>query len=263
MKHTHPASPVEAGARRQRLKRRNEAILAAYTAGRTLADIAVEHDLTRERVRQILEAQGIPRRSLREATRLRHDSMVETYGESILADYERLGSIGRTIAHYSDVVPAKIVRSVLSKHTLAPRIYPGRKQYTDDMVLRALRKADKAGASTMVSYARWRDTPAGKNSPSAPLVLLRFGSWNAAREHAGLDCLSPRKTVDSRQFSDEEIAEAVRRFAIECWDSGARPTANAYQQWADEAGDVPGLSTVRFRTSKSWTKVLSEVWGTR
>lgn len=61
---------------------RNQNIIAAYGAGRTLDSIAEEIGLTRERVRQILSANGVERRIGGRRTELDKDSILKVVQEA-------------------------------------------------------------------------------------------------------------------------------------------------------------------------------------
>jgi hypothetical protein len=65
-------------------------------------------------------------------------------------------------------------------------VFTGSVRWTDEQLLDALRSAAVDGGLSVNAYkAAYAQAPSG-SLPSAPLVVMRFGTWNDAVEAAGL-----------------------------------------------------------------------------
>lgn len=239
---------------------RDTDIFHAYTGGQTLEQIAQTYGITRERVRQILEKQGVNRRSTTETVGIRHRRLLEEHRQEIGSVFEKTGSVKATVQHFSGRVPAAAVKSVLAdipQHQRYRRRATRGRVHTEESMLKSLRRADRAGARTIQAYREWRSDVS--SAPSVPLLVMRYGSWRAARTAAGLDTVVAG--TPPKLFTDADIHSAVSRFVRACKQSGAYPSARAYDNWARVVGGVPMLSTVRTRTNSSWIDLVERHGG--
>jgi len=125
----------------------------------------------------------------------------------------------------------------------------GRHRLSDAVLVEAVRRADALGLRTAPSYA---SNSAKYGLPSSRTLILRFGSWNAARQAAGFS-IAKRRTYRKRWSRDSCLA-AVRELALAM---GRPPTYREYETYAAETG-APSASTVRgfFGT---WMAAIDEV----
>lgn len=242
---------------------RNETAAQRYMAGATLAQIGEELGVTRERVRQILEQQGVQRRSKSAIARSKADRVRIEFGPAIQEAFDQTKSIPEVIGRFRGSVPAKTVRSMLAdrKHEQVVRIGSGRgnqeKKFGDDDITKAILDAERNGCHSVVSYSAWRERLPEGTAPSVATITNRFGSWSSARRAAGASVVKTRASKSCRVFSDEEIDKAVTRFVSAAKQAGVRPSARAYDEWSRKVGNTPLLSTVRARTGKKWSSLTT------
>lgn len=252
---------MEATPSTQTVSDRDSDIYYSYLEGQTLAEIGERHGITRERVRQLLEKQGVNRRSTTESATVRNRAIRSQNTEEIKSVYRQYGNLADTVKACKGKVPASIVKEVVSEMPESERAkYRNRptktRTFDDESMRSALAKAAGSGVVTISAYREWRDTPEGAGSPSVPLLIMRYGSWKQARAAAGLD--SSSASGRGKTFTDTEILVAVRRFVDACEAAGNYPSANNYDRWAKTVGGLPTLSTVRQRTNSTWLDVVAE-----
>lgn len=240
---------------------RNDEAATRYMAGATLAEIGLELGVTRERVRQILDKQGVNRRSRKSAHVNGVSRVVRERGPEINAAFDRTKSIRAVVEQFRGSVPASVVRSVLS-----PRAHEELKtkdgrgasaKFTDADITKAILEAEAEGATSTQSYSRWRATKVaeGRELPSVATITVRYGTWSSARKKAGATVVMVRRSQSSRVFTDADIDAAVRRFVSAANAKGVNPSARAYDEWARRVGNAPLLSTVRARTGRKWSSL--------
>lgn len=241
---------------------RDAAIQQAYINGDTLAQIAERHQLTRERIRQILAKSGVTRRSMSETIDRRNQRLVSEHRDAILSVFQQRRSIQGTLAHFKGTVSPSVVRAVLNEVPANERrrLSHKRRTHSDESMQGALRDASAAGANTVHAYTEWRNNhPNPTSVPSVPLLIMRYGSWRNARTTAGLT--TSVAGAPPKLFTEADIADSIRRFLNACAFSGNAPSARNYDQWAKTVRNVPLLSTVRARTNKTWTEILDHFGG--
>lgn len=236
-----------------------------YSSGATLEAIGKEFDLTRERVRQILVRAGYDMSVLRvKAAKSRHRRMRREHGGAIHELLDK-GLLPREVASALRL-PVELVRGVDDAN---PEYARQRKlsrrrssssylKYTDEDVLDSLRAASQGlggvlTAAAYTEYSRGRRFPDGRPWPTHQTAFLRFGSWRAALEAAGLQS-NPSSPMAGRQLFDEancidailEVERAV----------GHLPSVNEYITYAAKMeGLLPSISTIRHRLG-SWQGAL-------
>jgi hypothetical protein len=235
----------------------------SYVAGATLQDIGDEHSLSRERVRQILCDAGYNLGELKEKAKAeRRRRIRQEHGPAIR---EMLG-LGRTANEVALAlgVPIDLVKRIdASDPSYARTRKVARRKtyalkYTDEDVLSCLREANAALGGVLTTaaydaYARGRTLPEGRPWPTHQTAHLRFGSWRAALERAGLPANASSPIAGRRLFTDghciDAILEAERAL-------GHLPTVAEYERYAAEmAGVLPSSATVRNRFG-SWRRAL-------
>jgi len=242
---------------------RNETAAARYMAGATLAQIGEELGVTRERVRQILEQQGVQRRSKTAIARSRTSRVESEFGPAIDAAFDRSRSIAQVVEEFRGTVPAKTVRTLLAhrRHEQVSRVGTTRgnqeKKFADDDIAKAILDAERNGCHSVVSYSTWRNSLPEGTAPSVATITNRFGSWSSARRAAGASVVKTRMSKSCRVFSDEEIEDAVSRFVVAAKQAGVHPSARAYDEWSRRVGNTPLLSTVRARSGKKWSSLTA------
>jgi len=241
---------------------RNEAMASLYLAGRTLQEIGDAHGVTRERVRQILASQGVSRRRPLDQARRSRETAASAHGDAILDEFRRTLSIRDTVAAFSGVVPARVVREVLRPvaHSQVLTRRGSDKEFSDDDLARAILEAERAGHTSVVKYSQWRAAQErrGRRIPSVATITVRHGSWSNARRRAGAGVVAERASASCRVFSDEEILGAVDRFVRAARSVGSAPTTRRYDEWSRKVGGVPLLSTVRARSGRSWSSLTRD-----
>jgi hypothetical protein len=122
----------------------------------------------------------------------------------------------------------------------------GARRYSDDELLDALRRADELDLRTAPRYAKHAG---GHGLPSIATLIHRFGSWNRARELAGLQVRSSLR----RSYDRIEVERCIEAIAAVWSAHGEPPTFHGYDH-ARRATD-PCASTIRARCG-SWTRAL-------
>lgn len=199
---------------------RDRRIVDRVLAGETLASVAADYGLSRQRAAQIFHA-ARPEVDLRE----RHRQERAKEGER--REAARAGN--RLELHAQ------------------PRVRRATGSVDDASILRALAEwAREKGRPPTV--AEWS---AARRSPSAQVLARRFGSWSAALERAGLE--APRASGGrGRRWSEVALIGAVAQFLARP-DAPARDRGGqvAYSRWAAEVGG-PSISLLRLRFG-SWS----------
>jgi hypothetical protein len=121
-------------------------------------------------------------------------------------------------------------------------------QWTDEALLDALRAGDDLGIWTV---KEWRRRAMALGLPSAHLFVLRFNSWNRARELAGLPVWEPRRSYSRTSTSD--CVAAVARVWRALGEPPSKATYDAYMASADNR--LPSESLIRLRVG-SWVAAL-------
>lgn len=238
------------------IEARDASIAKQYLAGDTLAVLSARHDISRERVRQVLAEQGVHRRTQRQNATSTHQRLVNDHSVAINRAFDLSHSINQVVHQYKGIVPARIVREILAPRRLEQvHNRPTVKRFSDDAILDALRAAETTGATSVNTYRAWRAERS--DIPSVALITVRFGSWTNARAAAGVTTrVAP--TSSSRKFTDHDIDAALDRFLQACATRGVNPSALGYDNWAKTVGNLPTLSTVRARTNTTWSALMAK-----
>lgn len=259
MPRTSSETATRGGARRGRA-----ALMAdAYVAGATLQHIGDEHSISRERVRQILRHAGYDMDELKAKAKAARGRRIRR--EQGPAIREMLG-LGRTASEVASAlgVPLDVVKRIdagdpsyartrrIARHkTYAPK-------YGDEDVLSCLREANAALGGVLTTaaydaYARGRTLPDGRPWPTHQTAHLRFGSWRAALERAGLSANASSPIAGRRIFTDGHCIDAILEVERVL---GHLPSVAEYERYAAAmAGVLPSAATVRNRFG-GWRRAL-------
>lgn len=243
-------------------ERANE-IRTHYEAGLSMSEVGRRFGISRERVRQILQKQGVQSRSIGGQNSKKYENWVAEHGDEINKSFDELRSINKVVAAHPEM-SAGWIRRLLTprrKETIHSSGVP--RYWTNERIISVLRSA--AGHDhklTVPMYNKWRESGVkveGRTPPTFTLVVWRFGSWRNGVESAGL--LSTRKTKRryTRTWTSEDVLNSVRTYATEALESEKRPTFSGYEKWARESGGRhPSGSYLRWATGKTWVALLRE-----
>jgi hypothetical protein len=199
--------------------------------GRTLQSVADDYGLTRERVRQIVKA-GSPQFRNREVRKARTRARNAERRRTQLAEGEKY----RTISEL-------------------PRSSKATKWTKEQMLAEMCRLTEIHGGP--IGITEWRRIAKAHGAPSAALYVQRFGSWNRAKELAGLQPIASNRPHYVREFSDEDILRSVALFLRTAnRDSTAQRFGSAhYEQWRIETAlPYPSAALARVRLGR-WHEI--------
>jgi Mor family transcriptional regulator len=248
--------------RRVESSERNQQMAAMYRSGMTMEAIAHEYELSRERVRQILFAQGVVSRSIKEASDAAYSQWVEDFGDSVNRMFDSTLSIRATIQAMPSHHPTWVRRFLEGRKYEVIRTNTVEKFWTEERLLAVLVDASYGGIITIPRYQKWRNSGAtfeGRIPPTHAVIVWTFGSWNKALALAGLTT-SDRKNnrVYTRTWSIDDAYAAVRAYSLESMRGGKRPTFAGYGHWSSKNPGHPSGTYLRVLTNKSWAEVLRE-----
>lgn len=241
---------------------RDEAFVRLYVDEHlTLQEIGDRYDVTRERVRQVLNRYDIKGRYNMTRSRERH-VWVERYGtleamRSLLDEYESMRAAAAALGvPYSWVALAR-QRSGMSLSETQGRSNPGRNRvFSDVTLLRFLRRTARRFGVPLgaAEYdARRHDSWETAEWPSAALYEARFGSWREACEKAGVvPTPTPRRSYPARTTPEQCVASIHRVAAILGHDPSAREYDDVARGITSRDGDVVSLATIRNRFPGGW-----------
>jgi DNA-binding CsgD family transcriptional regulator len=228
--------------------------------GLTLAEIAQQYGLTRERVRQILNRSGAPdraqvaearSRSIRNAVQARAKELTARWarGEEI-AQLAREAGISRHVV--AEVILATATAADRVNHAVAKSARRGSIVYTDAQLIEGLKQA--AGAlgrpPRVPDYDQWASRTDGV--ARAATVIQRFDGWVNALHAAGVSEHGTPPRSDRRWTEDVCIA-AVRMITRE---TGGWPTVPEYDRLSSSRDDLPSSATLRIRLGR-WSLITA------
>ena len=230
-----------------------------YQQGMTLAEVGGMHDLTRERVRQILNQHDIPRRKPGELVDMKYSDFVSTHGDAIIKRMRDTGSVRQAINDMSGTFPkAWLVR--LSKERIDKRERLQQRRgpsYSDAELINCLVNKAVNGKLSSGRYEKIRNRA---SDPALATYVLRFGSWSNAMEAAGLHT-SYTHDMYVRRWSEDEMLTTIRSYAIQCTIQDVLPTVLGYDVWRNQyPGRFPSFSTMRFQTGRNWLSLLASAY---
>lgn len=228
-----------------------------YADGATLEEVGRRYGMTRERVRQVFRAAGLPNISL--ADRRRREIQRRT--DEILRAFDELKDL-RAVAKSLDM-PIAVVEEVLRRELPAGRLRKPTKhgkKYSDEELVWMLREvsSELGGVLSKDAFeacARGRRLQDGRPWPTAQTHMLRFGSWRRSLEAAGLRA-NPSSPISGQVLFDEpQCIDAIRHVGRVL---GKVPTVAEYEECATRSnGGLPSSATIRNRCGR-WYEALGK-----
>lgn len=237
---------------------RNEAILEMRMKGKTLEEIGLSFDLTRERVRQIISKFGpdidIP--SVTELRRKEKDDALKGTAIEISANWNlyRNYDFAKLAREYGLSVAEirRLVTKVQHAYLSANEETKIEKLWTSNDCIQVLKlAATYAFPLTVLEYRRLIED----NSiigPTLPIFISRFGSWADACAAAGVETGASLREYDST-WSDSDLIRVVRQFLWESRDVSW--SIQSYDLWrARQESQVPSVGLLRIRLG-TWSEI--------
>ena len=233
--------------------------------GWSLDEIALRYGVSRERVRQILRANGGPgARHVSEARHRRAEQQAEARIDELLTLW-RAGAQPRsaatslglqavacrgTIARFATEVDRAARRA-----SLAEARERGAQMYSDRDILVALTSV-AARLGRTPSPKEYASLARELRFPSLPTVLNRMGGWTSAIHAAGMHPLGPAtRRTRARRWTDDACWAALRRVVAEL---GEIPTVLSYERHAADRADLPSSATLRNRLGR-WSAITTRL----
>lgn len=238
---------------------RNQRIVEMYLGGSTLNSIGEYFGLTRERIRQILNAAGIDRRTMTEHVGAARGKVMSVYGPMIDASFEEMRSISKVAEQFKDKVPSRWVHQRLEsrRHEVLRSNYVPQ-VWSNEQIIDILRQAS-AGSGTLSigMYREWREssTAATRRPPTHSVIAWRFGSWRNAVTMAGLAGNIARREY-KRKWTRDDALRSVAMYVDMTSQEGKRPTFSGYDVWSRDKSEHPSAAYVRHLTGLPWSQVV-------
>ena len=203
-------------------------LLADYRSGDSIAKLATKHELRRDAVAAELAKYGIGRPSPARERVL--EFVRENPGLSIDDIALRLDLAKSSVSRY--LRGAEEHKLVVARKT-NPVV-----TYTDAQMAEALRAAFKKlpDRSKGLSRKQYAKLMADEEVPAAATFIRRYGSWSAACTKAGVTASASRRGSYTREWTDEQILDAVTEFIETTGSTAYHP----YARWATEHGRPSG-----------------------
>jgi DNA-binding CsgD family transcriptional regulator len=255
-------SAVDDGTRASWSRRRARDIVRLRENGMSLDEIAERHEVSRERVRQILRANDGPAREEAElARRRRMERQAAARADELLGRWrsgDALGAIARDLGMSASTCSTVIARSATDMDRVARKTSIARKRrrtkYSDDDIVDALvLVADELGE---VPTPRRYDARARElGLPSLPTVLNRTGSWTNALRAAGMQRTAPARSTRQPRWTEAECWRVLYRVVR---DLGEVPSLRTYDRLIAQHADMPSSSTLRNRLGR-WSAIVGHL----
>lgn len=237
-----------------------------YSGGATLSQIGAEFGVSRERVRQILKESGLGSKRLKtRALEARRERSADARATQIARRYLAGTPIDGLRAEFRISRPALLQILTQKGFHLSPlartrtrKATPPRYQTRE--LIKCLVTASNAigGVLTTAAYtafAATRKFSDGRRWPTHQTMLLRFGSWRAGLEAAGLATNASSPILGNVLFDKAHCIDAILETTRAL---GHLPTAAEYGRHASEMrGALPSMSTVRHRLG-TWATALRQ-----
>lgn len=261
-----------------------DAIILLARSGLTLDEIGAEVGLTRERVRQILNARApdvaaarkvlAARRRMHLAARQRHSEAADrlhrlseellargTDASAVLEHLQRSRIPTVTAKRFgipSDTVLALYDASVFDFPLVRRPVEP-ELRFDHEACIRYLQTAAEELGVDLLTVAAYEDfasrqTLTPEAWPSAQTVMKRFDGWREATSAAGLSARGRGRGEYVQRFPAARCREFVDRYVTAALASEERPTLAGYGDWTRDNGG-PSPTTLRNRLGR-WSDVL-------
>ena len=237
---------------------RNNAILAMRMKGKTLEEIGIRYDLTRERVRQIVSkfSSEIDFPNVADIRRKKKEENLMSIAIEISANWNsfRNYDFAKLASEYNLSIPVvrQIVTKVQHAYLSANEESHIEKQWTAEDCIKVLKEAATfAFPLTVLEYRRLIES----NSiigPTLPIFCSRFGSWAEACSAAGVETGVAQREYDSA-WSDSDLVRIVRQFLWESRDVSW--SIQNYDKWREiHESQMPSIGSLRNRLG-TWSEI--------
>jgi len=237
---------------------REKEILAMRMQGKTLEEIGLVLDLSRERIRQIISkcGQGMVFPNVAELRRQDKDEELRGIAIEISANWSsfRKYDFAKLAREYNLSIPIlrQIVTKVQHAYLSANEEHHVEKQWTVDDCIEVLRvAATYAFPLTVLKYRKLTESKT-VSGPTLPVFYARFGSWLDACIAAGVETGVPMREYDST-WSNSDLIRFVRLFL---WESVEESwSIQNYERWrVDKGPEVPSSGSLRNRLG-TWSEI--------
>jgi hypothetical protein len=237
---------------------RDNAILAMRMQGKTLEEIGLSFDLTRERVRQIISKFG-PGLDFPNITELRNREKKEkltSIANEISANWNSFRKYDFAMLAREYNLSIAVIRQVVTKvqhaYLSANEESHIEKLWTADDCIKVLKEA--ATYSFPLTVLEYRRLIESKSiiGPTFPIFCSRFGSWADACAAAGVETGIALREYDS-VWSDSDLVRIVRQFLWETRD--ASWSIQNYDKWRiGHESQMPSTGSLRNRLG-TWSEI--------
>lgn len=234
---------------------RNTSMVRAREAGATLDEIASQHGLSPERVRQVLHQMGGPTtadvRAIRDKT---EQQRLDLLGGQLHDVLTQLGTAPNDqVCVEVECSPEDLRRAIRESdrwRLITPRRSVerfGHRSIMDGLQELSRLRAREQGLDGLVRVpkAAWDDWRDPDTLPSSIRIMQRYGTWIDACITAGVPVLRhERRSGAPRQWTDDQLVQWLARFVAD--PAGGRSVAE-FDRWARSHRDAPSSQTVRNR----------------
>ena len=237
---------------------RDNAILAMRMQGKTLEEIGLSFDITRERVRQIILKFG-PDLNFPNITELRNkekEEKLRSIAIEISANWNSFCKYNFAMLAQEYNLSIPVIRQVVTKvqHAYLSENEESHieKQWTADDCIGVLKEAATyAFPLTVLEYRRLIESNS-ISGPTLPIFFARFGSWIDACAAAGVETGIAQREYDSA-WSDSDLVRIVRKFLWESIDTSW--SIQSYDTWrANHESQMPSTGSLRNRLG-TWSEI--------
>ena len=237
---------------------RDNAILAMRMQGKTLEEIGLSFDITRERVRQIILKFG-PDLNFPNITELRNkekEEKLRSIAIEISANWNSFCKYNFAMLAQEYNLSIPVIRQVVTKvqhaYLSANEESHIEKQWTADDCIGVLKEAATyAFPLTVLEYRRLIESNS-ISGPTLPIFFARFGSWIDACAAAGVETGIAQREYDSA-WSDSDLVRIVRKFLWESKDTSW--SIQSYDTWrANHESQMPSTGSLRNRLG-TWSEI--------
>jgi DNA-binding transcriptional ArsR family regulator len=223
----------------------SEELLAAHQRGESVSALSTQHNLRREAIAAELSKHGIGSPSAARGAVLdyvRHNPGLSVDDLSLRLDLSK-SSVSRYL------------RGAAEQRLVVSRKQSPQLKFTDNEMAEALREAFRqlADKSKGLSRKRYREIMKGRDVPAAATYIRRYGTWSEACRLAGIEAAKARRTNYIRDWSNEDIINAVDEFITET----GLTAYHGYAEWARENDKPSGPLLVQRLGSWSEARKLA------
>jgi hypothetical protein len=232
---------------------REQRMVEMRLGGATLGAIGAEFGLSRERVRQIIQAVGGP-----SPAEVRARALARSLAREAEARSETEAALRELLATRGAQSVQEAVEALGLGEAMVVRFWPedlghllirpagyANQTWTDGQILDVIRSAAiyefPLTANAYSELVRVGEV----KGPSLPRVTQRFGGWIAACELAGVEPGQTLRSAYESRWTDAELLSFVREYLV---DSSWPNSAHRFDEWRRQvAPDAPSFQTIRNR----------------